>query len=35
VFRRDGDRWRAMHEHLSPYPAPDEPAAAGPGDAVP
>jgi ketosteroid isomerase-like protein len=22
VFRRDGDRWVAVHEHLSPQPAP-------------
>ena len=22
VFRRDGDRWAAVHEHLSPQPAP-------------
>jgi ketosteroid isomerase-like protein len=22
VFRRDGDRWAAVHEHLSPYPGP-------------
>jgi ketosteroid isomerase-like protein len=22
VFRRDGDRWTAVHEHLSPQPGP-------------
>ena len=22
VFRRDGDRWTAVHEHLSPHPEP-------------
>ena len=22
VFRRDGDRWAAVHEHLSPRPEP-------------
>jgi ketosteroid isomerase-like protein len=22
VFRRDGDRWSAVHEHLSPHPEP-------------
>jgi hypothetical protein len=22
VFRRDGDRWAAVHEHLSPHPGP-------------
>jgi ketosteroid isomerase-like protein len=22
VFRRDGDRWAAVHEHLSPHPEP-------------
>ncbi len=22
VFRRDGDRWLAVHEHLSPRPEP-------------
>jgi ketosteroid isomerase-like protein len=31
VFQRDGDRWLAVHEHLSPYPAPDE-QVTGPGD---
>jgi ketosteroid isomerase-like protein len=35
VFQRDGDRWLAVHEHLSPHPAPGEPPAAGPGDAGP
>jgi hypothetical protein len=23
VFLRDGDRWIAVHEHLSPQPGPD------------
>jgi len=30
VFRRDGDRWTAVHEHLSPQPAPA--AAPEPGE---
>jgi ketosteroid isomerase-like protein len=34
VFQRDGDRWLAVHEHLSPHPEPDERPAAGPGDAL-
>jgi len=33
VFRRDGGRWAAVHEHLSPHPEPvaDPPAPASSG----